>query len=105
MILVCKTYNIYEINNQQFQSKSTSKVTSSEFSQFSPLQSPQAATHLSPCLRHEQMLLPHGFFVVDLHLQRTKLNKSADAASKSVNIGVSWLFSIVQPHCVGSKKS
>ena len=54
---------------------SSSRVNSSAFWQLSPLQSPQAVTHFSPCLRQEQLLLPYGFRQrVCIYILQTSVN-------------------------------
>ena len=111
LLLIRNEIIIFYVKYEQTQVKqdsystSSSRVISSQFLQVSPLHSPQAATHFSPCLRQEQLLLPHGFFVDDLHhLQRTNLNRSSGAAPRSVKIGVSWLPDTAQPHSVASNE-
>ena len=65
----------------------------------------QAVTHFSPFLRHEQVLLPHGFLDESLHLHRMNFKRLSGATSLSVMTGVSSIPLSFQPHCFGSRSA
>ena len=71
------------------------------FRQFSPRQSPHAATQLSPYFLQEHRFDPHGFFESFLHLQRINLRNVSGATGRFVVIGTNPSSSIFHPQSNG----
>ena len=72
-----------------------------EFLQFSPRQSPQAATQFKPNFLHVHRLVLHGFLDVFLQLQRTNLSIESGATGVSVVTGTKTSSTIFQPQSRG----